>query len=100
MISKKLLSIPVLVAVAIFGIAIGSAFMAKAQSVATNTNTPAIVTNSSNSLESAVDTPESVNDPADTDTGVKAHQHAPLGGDGIVASITGSTVVISEESDE
>ena len=48
---------------------------------------------------SAVDTPETANDPADTDTD-KAHGHRPLGGDGVVASISGTTIVVSEESDE
>lgn len=30
----------------------------------------------------------------------RAHRHAPLGGDGIVSSINGSTIVMAEESDE
>jgi hypothetical protein len=67
------------------------------QSVATNT--PASVVGSSSTATSAVDTPESANDPADTATS-KTHGHAPLGGDGVVSSINGTTIVIGEETDE
>jgi hypothetical protein len=50
--------------------------------------------------QTAVDTPEA-GDVADV-PGVaeKGHGHAPLGGDGVVSSITGTTIVVGEESDE
>jgi len=82
---------------ALFGMIAGTAVMASAQSAPSPTNTPA-VTSSTNS-GTTVDTPESPNDPADSDTG-KTHAHAPLGGDGVVSSISGTTIVIGEESDE
>ena len=36
---------------------------------------------------------------ANNDTGTTQH-HAPLGGDGVVSSISGTTIVMGEESDE
>jgi hypothetical protein len=86
---------------ALVGMIGGTAFMASAQTAVTTTNTPAVTTaNTSGSTSSAVDKPESANDPADTDTGTKTQHHAPLGGDGVVSSISGTTIVIGEESDE
>jgi hypothetical protein len=76
----------------------GTALMASAQSA---TTAPAVITTSTNTgASSSVDTPESTNDPADTDTGTKTHGHAPLGGDGVVSSISGTSIVIGEESGE
>ncbi len=85
---------------AVIGLIAGVATMASAQTSATTTNTPVVVTNANTTTTatSAVDTPESANDPADT--GTKTHGHAPLGGDGVVSSINGSTIVMAEESDE
>ncbi len=86
---------------ALVGVIAGTAFIVSAQSATTAANAPAVVTNPSNvGTPSAVDKPESPNDPADTDTGSKMHRHAPLGGDGVVSSITGTTIVFGEESDE
>jgi hypothetical protein len=82
---------------AVVGMVAGTAFMVSAQTAPTTT----AVINPSSSSSQAVDKPESANDPADTDTGTpEVHKHAPLGGDGVVASITGSTIVVAEESDE
>ena len=76
---------------ALVGLALGTAtVMASAQTS----------TIPSSNAKTAVDTPESPNDPADTDTDTNEHGHAPLGGDGVVSSITGSTIVVAEESDE
>lgn len=87
-------------AMALIGAAGGTALMASAQT-STTTNAPATVTTSTNTgSSSAVDTPESPNDPADTDTGSQAQHHAPLGGDGVVSSVSGTTIVMGEESDE
>jgi hypothetical protein len=86
-------------AMALVGMIGGTALMASAQT-ATTTTAPAAVTNSSGSTTGAVDTPESANDPADTGTGSETQHHAPLGGDGIVSSISGTTIVIGEESNE
>jgi hypothetical protein len=82
---------------ALVGLIAGVATMASAQS-ATTTNAPATVTSSTSS--SQVDTPESPNDPADTATGSTMHGHAPLGGDGVISSINGSTIIMGEESNE
>src|SRR5581483_12201451 len=81
------------------GLVAGVATMASAQS-ATTTNTPASVTSPANTAQNAVDTPESSNDPADSTTGSQTPHHAPLGGDGVVSSISGTTIVMGEESDE
>jgi hypothetical protein len=84
---------------ALVGMIGGTALMASAASTATNT--PAVVTASNTVATSVADTPESANDVADTTTGgADMHGHAPLGGDGVVASITGTNIVIGEESDE
>lgn len=82
---------------ALVGMIGGTAFMASAQTSATTTVTPATTSVTS---QTTVDTPEA-GDVADV-PGVaeKGHGHAPLGGDGVVASITGTTIVIAEESDE
>ncbi|MDE1924903.1 MAG: hypothetical protein KGH79_01845 [Patescibacteria group bacterium] len=95
---KNKLSVAVLAgAMALLGGVGGTALLASAQT-ATTTNAPSAVTHSSSSVTGAADTPESANDPADT--GTEARHHAPLGGDGVVSSITGSTIVIGEESNE
>ncbi|HEV7424506.1 MAG TPA: hypothetical protein VGO21_04960, partial [Candidatus Paceibacterota bacterium] len=39
-------------------------------------------------------------DVADVPKTPGAHGHAPLGGDGVVSSINGTTIVVSEETDE
>ena len=75
----------------------GTAIVASAQSSTTSTNTP--VTINSNIATSAVDMPESANDPVDTGTD-KAQGHRPLGGDGVVVSISGTTIIVGEESNE
>jgi hypothetical protein len=80
-------------AMALVGMIGGTALMASAQS------TPAVVTTTT-AAASAVDTPESATDQADTTSGTDTHGHAPLGGDGVVASITGTTIVIGEEANE
>ena len=77
------------------GLAAGVATMASAQTLATTT-TP----NQGAYVVKTIDAPESANDPADTDTGSKERGHSPLGGDGTVSSISGTTIVISEESNE
>ncbi len=80
----------------VVGLVAGIAGMAGAQSAVT-ANTPASTTVTSSTT---VDTPEP-GDVADV-PGVaeKTHGHAPLGGDGVVSSITGTTIVVGEESDE
>ena len=81
---------------AVVGALGGTAFIASAQS-STATNTAAAVT--SRVATNTVDTPESPNDPADTDMGT-TRGHRQLGGDGVVISISGTTIVVGEESDE
>lgn len=77
---------------ALVGLAAGVATMASAQ---TSTTTVAPATTSV--ATQAVDTPE----PGDVaDANSTTHGHAPLGGDGVVSSINGSTIVMAEESDE
>jgi hypothetical protein len=84
---------------ALTGLIAGLAAMASAQVVSTTTTQApqAAITSSSSA---SVDKPESPNDPADTDTGSKAQGHMPLGGDGVITSISGSSIVVGEESDE
>ena len=77
----------------------GTALMVSAQTAPTTTAPATVSASTSGGSASAVDTPESANDPADTDTNA-SHGHAPLGGDGVVSSISGTTLVIGEESDE
>ena len=68
---------------ALVGLVAGTAtVMASAQTSTTTTTPPQTITTSSSNAKTIVDTPESPNDPADTDTGTKAHGHSPLGGDG------------------
>lgn len=74
----------------------GTALLASAQT--TITPTAQAVTSPANSTQGAMDTPENVNDPADT--GSEAQHHTPLGGDGVVSSISGTTIVIGEEPNE
>jgi len=76
------------------GLIAGIAGMASAQTAA---KTGVIPTNAT-VTNKAVDTPEP-GDVADSVT-VKTHGHAPLGGDGMVASISGTTIVIGEEANE
>ena len=83
---------------ALVGLVAGVATIASAQT-STTTNTP-VVTTSGTTTTGVVDKPESANDPADTDTGSQTHGHAPLGGDGVVTSISGTTIVVGEESNE
>lgn len=89
------------VSMALVGLLAGMATMASAQtSAATSSNTSATVSTvvSSGSASATVDKPESANDPADT--GTEVEKHAPMGGDGIVSSVSGTTIVMGEESDE
>src|SRR5438445_732090 len=96
---KNKLSLLLAGATALLGVVAGTAFVASAQSAPTSTNAPAAVTSSA-AANSTVDTPETANDPADTDTGTEKHGHMPLGNDGVVSSISGTTIIVSEESDE
>lgn len=80
---------------AIVGLVIGIATMAKAQSLTTSTPTD---NNTNVTTQTITDTPES-GDVTDA-TGAKTEKHAPLGGDGVVSSINGSFIVMSEESNE
>ncbi len=103
MTKNKLSTTLIVGSMALVGLIAGIATMASAQSTTTTANTSTVVTQSSGTVPSVtapVDKPESANDPADTDTGATVHKHAPLGGDGVVSSVTGTTIVMVEESDE
>lgn len=65
------------------------AFQTFAQSA---TSTPA----STVQTQTQATTPATTTEPAETNT----HGHRPLGGDGVISSITGSTIVMAEEGDE
>jgi len=81
---------------ALTGLLVGVATIAGAQSVVTTT-TPVDTA----VMAQIVDTPEPGDVPDVPDaTESKTHGHAPLGGDGIVSSINGTTIVMGEESDE
>src|SRR5258708_2377718 len=77
----------------LLGLLAGVATMAGAQTATTATTPTSTV-----KATTSVDTPEA-GDVADVNE-PKTHGHAPLGGDGVVASINGSTIVMGEESDE
>lgn len=77
----------------VVGLVAGIAGIAAAQS-ATTTTSPVNTVNTTLSTSSTVDTPEA-GDVADA-----PRAHAPLGGDGVVKSINGTTIVMGEESDE
>lgn len=96
---KNKLSAGILAGAALLAGALGGTALLASAQTATTSNTPT-VTSPTGSTQSAVDTPENANDPADTDTGSQAQHHAPLGGDGVVSSISGTTIVMGEESDE
>lgn len=74
----------------VVGLIAGIAGIAAAQS-ATSTSAP-----TTTSVNQTVDTPE----PGDVADAPKTHGHAPLGGDGVVSSVTGTTIVMGEEADE
>jgi hypothetical protein len=81
-------------AMALAGLVAGFATMAGAQSTATTapaTSTATVTTQS-------IDTPEKGDTP--DATGTESHKHAPLGGDGVVSSVSGTTIIVGEESDE
>ncbi len=84
---------------ALTGLVVGIGAIASAQTITNKATTIPVVQTANTSASTSVDTPESANDPADTDTN-ETHAHAPLGGDGVVSSVNGSTIVVSEESDE
>src|SRR5271166_6230450 len=72
------------------GIVAGVTTMASAQTTAPSTIAP------SSTTTDAPDTSSAAAEGAEP----KTHGHAPLGGDGVVSSVSGSTIVIGEESDE
>ena len=76
---------------ALVGLVAGIATIAGAQT--TTTATPSTL------QSQAVTTTSTQGDVADA-TESKTKGHAPLGGDGVVSSINGTTIVIGEESDE
>ena len=65
------------------------AIQAYAQST-TTTPVPTVQT------QTQVTTPATTTEPAETNT----HGHRPLGGDGVISSITGNSIVMAEEGDE
>ena len=88
---------------AVVGLVAGIAGMAGAQSGAAVANTPS----NNSAVTSAAVTAQTVDTPEPGDVAdvpgqaePKTHGHAPLGGDGVVVSVTGTTIVIGEESDE
>jgi hypothetical protein len=96
---KKKISTSFLVGVmALVGLGSGVAIMASAQSAATVT-TPVVTPANTTVKAQTVDTPE-VGDVADATESPKTHGHAPLGGDGVVSSISGTTIIVSEEANE
>lgn len=84
------------------GLIAGVATMAGAQGVINKTATTTPAQNVSATVTgSSVDTPEPGDTPDVAGTATaEQHGHAPLGGDGVVSSITGTTIVMSEESNE
>lgn len=77
---------------AALGLAAGIGGMAAAQSA----NTAASTATTNASTSTTVDIPE----PGDVADAPRTRGHAPLGGDGVVTSISGTTIVMGEEADE
>ena len=82
------------------GLVVGSVGAIALQSHAQTT--PTVTDNSA-----AVTTPAPASTPSPAPTSApaavatpKTHGHAPMGGDGVIASINGKTIVMSEEADE
>lgn len=69
------------------GAAMGVTTIASAQS-ATTSNTPVVTSTGSTS------------DTQSGQTGERHRGHAPIGGDGIVSSVNGNTIIMAEEADE
>jgi hypothetical protein len=88
----KTLKNPVLstAAFGLIGAAAGLAAMAAAQTVDTQTAAQASTTTAPTTQSASVGTAEAPH----------AHGHAPLGGDGNITAINGSTITMQEESDE
>ncbi len=96
---KNKVSKPFLVGLMVLvGLGSGVAIVASAQSAMT------VAPANTTVKTQTVDTPEPGDVPdapgATEGTRPKTHGHAPLGGDGVVSSINGTTIVVSEESDE
>ncbi len=84
---KNKIPIPLFVAALIAGAGVGITGLVSAQTTTTATSvTPATTTNT--------------NAPPGRELGRRGHKHAPLGRDGIVTSVTGTTIVMSEEANE
>jgi hypothetical protein len=79
------------------GLGVGIAGLASAQTaavVATPNSTSSVSASTSTDLPEAGDTADS------SSSATKTSHHAPLGGDGVVSAINGTTITMSEESDE
>ena len=96
MLKNKLSKSLVFGLMALVGLGSGVAIMASAQSATTT----APVVNTTVKAQT-VDTPEP-GDVPDAPGAVESgtHGHAPLGGDGVVSSINGTTIVVGEEANE
>jgi hypothetical protein len=96
----KRFTLPLLGAAMLLGGAVaGAASLASAQSTTTNTVTPAVTTNIP-AVTTTTSVPNASTDANEATEPARPQGHAPLGGDGIVSSINGSTIVMGEESDE
>ena len=99
MLKKKIPSSLIVGGMALVGLIAGVATMAGAQSIVTPSTAPAVSTAVTTATPTAVDTPEP-GDVPDAPGVAETQKHAPLGGDGVVASINGTTIVMGEESNE
>lgn len=77
------------------------AIQAYAQDITNVATTPVVQNSTSIQNQTSVNDPKDLEGP-DTDNVQSGNQrgHRPLGGDGIVSSINGSTIMMGEESDE
>lgn len=83
---------------ALTGLVVGIGAVASAQSINTQPTTTPVVQTANTSASTSVDTPESANDPADSDATDGKEQAKP--GDGTVSSINGSTIVVTADPEE
>jgi hypothetical protein len=101
--NKKNILVPALAAVIISGVGTAALSYASASHAATATDTPSTSVQTAGATSPTATTAEPVtaNDPADAPSAApEVHKHAPMGGDGNITAVNGTTITMTEESDE
>lgn len=97
---KNKIGMPLLAAAMVAGMGLGALGVANAQSANAADTTAAVTTTAGTAQTAATVDTTGTTDPTDATTAAHPRGHAPQGGDGIVASISGTTVTMTEEADE